>query len=101
MKKKTIALIMAVLAVVLCFSLAACGDKPDATEPTSDFEYIKEKGEMIIGYTEFAPMNYIDAEGNFVGFETEFAKAVCEELGVEAKFQKIDWKAKEHYSRRR
>ena len=95
MKKKTIALIMAVLAVVLCFSLAACGDKPDANEPASDFEYIKEKGEMIIGYTEFAPMNYIDAEGNFVGFETEFAKAVCEELGVEAKFQKIDWKAKE------
>ena len=95
MKKKTIALIMAILAVVLCFTLAACGDKPDTNEPASDFEYIKEKGEMIIGYTEFAPMNYIDAEGNFVGFETEFAKAVCEELGVEAKFQKIDWKAKE------
>ncbi len=95
MKKKTIAIIMAILAVVLCFSLAACGDKPDANEANSDLDYIKAKGEMIIGYTEFAPMNYIDAEGNFVGFETEFAKAVCEELGVEAKFQKIDWKAKE------
>lgn len=95
MKKKTIAIIMAILAVVLCFSLAACGDKTETPETASDLDYIKAKGEMIIGYTEFAPMNYIDADGNFVGFETEFAKAICRELGVEAKFQKIDWKAKE------
>ena len=95
MKKKTIAIVLAILAVVMCFALAACGDKTETPETASDIEYIKEKGEMIIGYTEFAPMNYIDAEGNFIGFETDFAKAVCEELGVEAKFQKIDWKAKE------
>ena len=95
MKKKTIAIVLAILAVVMCFTLAACGDKPETPETASDIDYIKEKGEMIIGYTEFAPMNYIDAEGNFVGFETEFAKAVCKELGVEPKFQKIDWKAKE------
>lgn len=103
MKKKSIALILAALAVIMCFALAACGgagntDEPstDAPEATaSDLAYIKEKGEMIIGYTEFAPMNYKDDEGNFVGFETDFAKAVCEELGVEAKFQLISWEAKE------
>ena len=103
MKKKSIALILAALAVIMCFALAACGgagntDEPstDAPEVTaSDLAYIKEKGEMIIGYTEFAPMNYKNDAGEFVGFETEFAKAVCEELGVEAKFQLISWEAKE------
>ena len=103
MKKKSIALILAALAVIMCFALAACGgtgadgNEPstDAPEVASDLDYIKEKGEMIIGYTEFAPMNYKNDDGEFVGFETEFAKAVCEELGVEAKFQPISWEAKE------
>ena len=103
MKKKSIALILAALAVIMCFALAACGGtqggetpSTDAPENTaSDLAYIKEKGEMIIGYTEFAPMNYKNDDGEFVGFETDFAKAVCEELGVEAKFQLISWEAKE------
>ena len=103
MKKKSIALILAALAVIMCFALAACGgtgaggNEPstDAPEVASDLDYIKEKGKMIIGYTEFAPMNYKNDAGEFVGFETDFAKAVCEELGVEAKFQLISWEAKE------
>ena len=103
MKKKSIALILAALAVIMCFALAACGgagntDEPstDAPEATaSDLAYIKEKGKMIIGYTEFAPMNYKNDDGEFVGFETDFAKAICEELGVEAEFQLISWEAKE------
>ncbi|MGN1443399.1 MAG: transporter substrate-binding domain-containing protein, partial [Acutalibacteraceae bacterium] len=72
----------------------AAGDTT-AADAASDLAYIQEKGEMIIGYTEFAPMNYKDDNGEFVGFETEFAKAVCKELGVEAKFQLISWEAKE------
>ena len=105
MKKKLIAIIMAALAVVLCFALAACGgDKGDtsSTDPlanadaaASDLAYIKDKGELVIGYTLFAPMNFENDKGELTGFETEFAKAVCKELGVEAKFQLISWAAKE------
>lgn len=61
----------------------------------SDWAYIQEKGELIIGITYFAPMNYKNDAGELVGFETEFAKAVCEVLGVTAKFQEISWSAKE------
>lgn len=63
---------------------------------TGDWDTIANKGEMVIGITYFEPMNYIDKETNeLTGFETEFAKAVCEKLGVEAKFQKIAWESKE------
>ncbi len=65
-----------------------------ATE-NSDYQYVMDKGELVIGITYFAPMNYLDDDGNLVGFETEFAKAVCEKLGVTAKFQEISWAAKE------
>ena len=40
-------------------------------------------------------MNYTDENGDLVGFETEFAKAVCEKIGVTPKFQEISWSAKE------
>ncbi|MBE6775033.1 MAG: transporter substrate-binding domain-containing protein [Ruminococcaceae bacterium] len=103
MKKKTLAIVLAILAVVMCFTLAACnggGENADdttaaPTETASDLAYIKANGKMIIGYTEFAPMNYKDDNGELIGFETEFAKAVCAELGVEPQFQLIDWGAKE------
>lgn len=64
-------------------------------ETDSDYKYVMDKGELIIGITYFAPMNYLDDNNELVGFETEFAKAVCAKLGVTPKFQEISWSAKE------
>ncbi len=61
----------------------------------SDWEYIQKKGKLIVGITLFAPMNYNDENGDLTGFETEFAKAVCEKLGLEVEFVVIDWDSKE------
>ena len=102
MKKKILAIVMSIVLVcgIVC-AFAACGNdaKPEdnapAADAASDIACIKEKGEMVIGFTYFAPMNYEDENGELIGFETEFAKAVCEKLGVEAKFQEISWTAKE------
>ena len=88
--KKILALI---LALSMVFALGACAKKPAAEK--TDAEYITDKGEMIIGITLFAPMNYYDEKNELIGFETGFAKAVCEKLGVNAKFQEISWAAKE------
>ena len=76
MNKKILAL---VLALVMMLSLAACGgngaetttaagDTTAAEDAVSDLAYIQDKGELVIGYTEFAPMNYKDDNGEFVGF---------------------------------
>ncbi len=70
-------------------------DEFKQSEKDSDWEYVKNNGELIIGITYFAPMNYLDENGNLVGFETEFATAVCKEIGIKAKFVKIDWNSKE------
>lgn len=60
-----------------------------------DWQYIADKGSFVAGITLFEPMNYYDENGELTGFETEFTKAVCEKLGVEAKFQEIEWDKKE------
>ena len=56
-----------------------------------DIDEIKSKGKMIIGITDYEPMNYKDENDQWTGFDTEFALAVCEKLGVEAEFVEIDW----------
>lgn len=71
------------------------GKPQEDTYKEGDLAAIKEKGELVIGITYFAPMNYKDDSGKLVGFETEFAEAVCEKLGVKAKFQVINWNSKE------
>lgn len=67
----------------------------DETLDKSSFTYIATKGEMIIGYTLFAPIAYEDENKTLIGFDTDVAKAVCAKLGVTAKFQEIDWNTKE------
>lgn len=77
----------------------ADGSAADSTDSTAseggDWQYIVDKGNFVAGITLFEPMNYYDENGELTGFETEFTKAVCEKLGVEAKFQEIEWDKKE------
>lgn len=92
--KKVLALVLSLVLVVgIVATLAACGGKEET--PASDYEYVMEKGEMVVGITYFAPMNYFDDNNTLIGFETEFATAVCEKLGVTPKFQEINWTTKE------
>ncbi|MGI5971577.1 MAG: transporter substrate-binding domain-containing protein [Oscillospiraceae bacterium] len=65
------------------------------TAEEDDWAYIQEKGKLIIGITEYAPMNYYDESGRLIGFDTEFAEAVCEILGVTPEFIVINWDTKE------
>ncbi len=70
-------------------------EAPTEAGEDSDWAFIQQKGELVIGITYFAPMNYLDADGQLVGFETEFATAVCEMLGVKPRFEVINWGSKE------
>ena len=97
------------LALSMCLSLAACGPKSSASTSgssagtsassasgsqtaASDVDYVKEKGTLIVGMTDFAPMDY-KAEGSdeWIGFDADMAKAFAESLGVEVEFLEINW----------
>ena len=103
-------LVSAFLAGAMALSLAACGGSASTSTAASsaaasaapassaaadsDLAYIRSNGKMVIGYTVYEPMNYTDADGNFTGFDTELATAVCEKLGVEPEFVEINWDTK-------
>ena len=106
--KKLFALI---LALAMVFALAACGEEPaaESEEPAaesaapaeseapaedageSDLAYVQDKGTLIVGITEFEPMDYQSADGEWIGFDADMAKAFAESLGVTAEFQVIEW----------
>ena len=76
--KKILACLMALVMLLGCGAMfASCGDKV-----------------VTVGYTIYAPMNYPDADGNLIGFDTELAKAVFEELGYKVIFKEIKWENK-------
>ena len=63
----------------------------DQTAADSDMAYVQSKGTLVVGITDFAPMDYQDADGSWIGFDADLAKAFAEFLGVEVQFQTIEW----------
>ena len=77
-------------------SVAASAVQDPTAAYSTTIEDIKAKGELVIGLDDtFAPMGFRDEAGNLVGFDIDLAEALCAELGVKAKFQPINWDAKE------
>ena len=85
--KKMFTLLLAILMIASLFT--ACGA---AKAPETDLAYIKDKGKLVVGITDYAPMDYKDENGNWTGFDAEFAQLFAKELGVECEFYVIaDW----------
>lgn len=92
--KKFLAILLSAMMVL---SLAACGTKADEAGKTAktDMEYVKDKGVLVVGITDFAPMDYKDEKtGEWIGFDADMAKAFAKSLGVDVKFVEINWKNK-------
>ena len=103
--KKIIAMLLALMLVLTCF--AACGSAPVAdesgsdaqaenTQPAeengSDLAFVQANGKLVVGITDYAPMDYKDDNGEWTGFDAEFARLFAEELGVECEFFVLaDW----------
>ncbi len=84
--KKIIALCLAALMALSL--LTACG----GAASDSDLKAIQDKGKLIVGITEYAPMDFKDENGQWTGFDAEFAQLFAKELGVECEFFVIaDW----------
>lgn len=102
MKKKILSVLMG---AVMCLGLCGCNGgtesgsningSVDNSASGTDWNYIANKGKLVVGITYNVPMNYKDDSGELIGFETEFTKAVCEKLGVTPEFQVIEWTKKE------
>lgn len=89
-------LVILLLSLAMVFALGACANTDTtASQDDSDLAYVRKNGKMIIGYTDYAPMNYTDESGTFTGFDTELAIIVSEKLGVEPEFIEINWDTKE------
>lgn len=82
--KKTIAILTALALAMTMVCGAFAADQADS-------DYIKEKGTLVVGITDFAPMDYKDENGSWIGFDADMASAFAKFLGVEVEFVEIEW----------
>lgn len=82
--KKFVAIFLTLLLTLTLF--VGCGK-----DSKSDYETLKSKGKMIVGITDFAPMDYKDENGDWTGFDAELARLVGKELGLDVEFMEIEW----------
>ena len=66
-------------------------ESEEQTAEKTDLDYIKEKGTLVVGITDFEPMDYKDENGKWIGFDAELAEAFADTLGVNVEFVEIDW----------
>lgn len=115
MKKRISSLILSgILALCMVFALAACGSSDSGSEApapapagssadaqagsgnkeaggaVSDMDQCVKKGKLVVGVTDFAPMDYQE-NGQWVGFDADLAKMYADELGLDVEFIEIDW----------
>ena len=69
----------------------AAEDDTTAASEESDLAYVQDKGTLVVGVTNFEPMDYLDESGEWIGFDADLAKAFGESLGVEVEFVEINW----------
>ena len=75
--KKFLSLMLSILMIMsVVFSFAACS---------------KDDNTLTCGVTIFENMNEKDENGNWTGFESEFAMEVGKLIGMDVEFQEIDW----------
>lgn len=92
MKRKALSLILAAVMTASAAVPAACyADSAAESAADSDVAYIQDKGTLVVGITDFQPMDYKDADGNWIGFDADLATKVAEDLGVQVEFIEIDW----------
>lgn len=102
--KKILAMLLAIAMLACLF--AGCGNSDKSNDgstpgsdaapgtdvtPASDYEELQDKGTMVVGITDFAPMDYRDDNGEWTGFDAELARLVASQLGLECEFIEIDW----------
>lgn len=79
--KRIVALLVALM---LCLGVVALAEE-------SDLAYVQANGKLVVGITDFEPMDYKDESGEWIGFDADLAKAFAESLGVDVEFIEIDW----------
>ena len=91
--KKSIKLLSLMLALVLMMFCVACGGNSDSDNDGSaaSVDADANKPTVVVGYTIYEPMNYLDAEGKLVGYDTELAEKVFGNLGYKVIFKEINW----------
>lgn len=88
-----------VAAVITAAALTACGSPTDGTDGTTadgqdgfrDVAAIQDDGTVRIGvFSDKSPFGYVDANGEFAGYDIEYGNRIAEDLGVNLEYVPVE-----------
>lgn len=108
MMKKLLSVLLAIVMVACVVAgFAGCsksngGDaesSSSSSESTSaktvaDLDKVKDANKLVIGITDYEPIDYKDKDGKWIGFDADLARAVAEKMGIDVEFVEIEWNKK-------
>ena len=89
--KKILSLTLAVLMLVGCVAMFSACEKPSEK---GDLAAVKEAGKLVVGVTVYEPMDFLDGDNEWTGFDAELAKKFADKLGVNCQLVIINWNNK-------
>ncbi len=84
--KKYLSILLSAVLLVAMLAISGCSQTT-----TEDVKYIKDKGTLVVGVIEAAPLTTLNEEGEWEGLSVDLAKGFAKELGVDVEFKEIDW----------
>ena len=80
--------------MVMALSLVACGQTAQDDKSKDDANSTSAKTFIMGIDAEYPPFSYLDADGNYTGFDVEVCKAACDLLGWELQIFPVNWDQK-------
>lgn len=65
--------------------------KSTSAKTVADLDKVKDANKLVIGITDYEPIDYKDKDGKWIGFDADLARAVAEKMGIDVEFVVINW----------
>lgn len=62
-----------------------------SAKTVADLDKVKDANKLVIGITDYEPIDYKDKDGKWIGFDADLARAVAEKMGIDVEFVVINW----------
>lgn len=73
-------------------NVASSTSQSDSTVKTvADLDKVKDANKLVIGITDYEPIDYQDKDGKWIGFDADLSRAVAQKMGIDVEFVVINW----------
>lgn len=75
-------------------TVSSSSQSDKATKTVADLDKVKDANKIVVGITDYKPIDYQDENGKWIGFDADLVRAVADKMGIDVEFVVINWNNK-------